>query len=260
MNEFSSAGCAAEIVRLRRDGLRLERLPEALTPPDLTAAYAAQDAVRVLWQQPVMGWKIGATALPVQAKFGLTQPFAGPFFGPDSHTSPATLAASRFHHRAIECEFAFRFGRTLPPRGERYTRDQIVAAIDALVPAIEIVGTRFTTLLFDAATTAIADCALNVAFVLGAPVAEWRHVDLAAHPVRLHIDGKMVVEGTGANVLGHPLTVLEWALDHFSGRGIAIEAGQIISTGTTTGIVVLEAGQTACADFGSLGKVELQLT
>ncbi len=85
-------------------------------------------------------------------------------------------------------------------------------------------------------------------------------LDLVTHRVRLDVDGKTVAEGTGAAVLGDPLVVLDWAVEHLRNRGIAIEAGQIISTGTTTGIVHLEPGQTAIADFGSFGKVSLTMT
>jgi len=260
MTAHDPQAAATFIVRLRQTGERVAALPAALAPPDLEAAYATQDRVRTLLASPVSGWKIGATATPVQAKFAISEPMAGPFFAPETHASPARLPASAFTQRAIESEFAFRFARSLAPRADGYSRDEILAAVDALVPAIEIVSTRFTSLLFDHVTTAVADCVLNAGFVLGAPVVDWRHLDLAAHPVRLSIDGREVATGSGAAVLGHPFTVLDWAVAHLGRRGIAIEPGQIISTGTTTGIVVMEPGQTARADFGTLGAVELTLT
>lgn len=259
MASFERDAAAAEIVRLRRTGERPDGLTAGLTPPDLSEAYATQDRVRALLGEPLAGWKIGATATVVQEKFAIREPFAGPFLAIDSAPSPARLPASRFTQRAIESEFAFRFARRLEPRAARYERTEIIEAIDALVPAIEIVSTRFSSLLFDRVTTAVADCALNAGFVLGAPVAEWRHLELATHPVRLVVDGHEVAAGTGANVLGHPFNVLDWAVNHLSARGIAVAPGELISTGTTTGIVVLEPGQTAQADFGALGAVELTL-
>jgi 2-keto-4-pentenoate hydratase len=42
--------------------------------------------------------------------------------------------------------------------------------------------------------------------------------------------------------------------------GIGLQKGQILSTGTCTGIVPLQRGQHAVGDFGPLGKVEVQFT
>jgi 2-keto-4-pentenoate hydratase len=251
---------AERLAEARRATKAMAALPESCRPATKSEGYAIQDAFRALWDDRVVGWKIGATAKPVQEKFGTDEPFAGPFFAKNTLNSPARTPAIAYVHRAIESEFAFRFGTALPHRSAAYTRQEIFAAIDALVPAIEIVGPRFEDLLFGRAPTAIADCAVNAGFVVGTPVTAWRDVDLVSHPVRLHVDGKLAAEGTGAAVLGNPLVVLEWAVEHLRQRHITIEAGQLISTGTTTGIVHLEPGQTAVADFGALGQVSITMT
>ncbi len=248
------------LIDARRRGLVLDALPEAVRPATLAEGYAIQDRVRQRWGERVVGWKIGATAKLVQEKFGVDEPFAGPFFAATTFASPAATPAAAYHHRAIECEFAFRFGKALPARIAPYSRADIHRAIDAVIPAIEIVGPRFKDLLFGRAPTAVADCAINAGFVLGAACADWQAIDFKAHAVRLSVNGSVVAEGTGAAVLGDPFHVLDWAVNHLSRRGITLEAGQIISTGTTTGIVVLASGERACADFGSLGVVELTLT
>lgn len=260
LDEQALAAGARILAEARRTTKPLAELPASCRPATKDEGYAMQDAFRKLWGGQVAGWKIGATAKPVQEKFGTDEPFAGPFFAADTFQSPASTPFARFLHRAIESEFAFRFATTLLPRAAPYTRDDILAAIDALVPAIEIVGPRFEDLLFGRAPTAIADCAVNAGFVLGGPVRDWRRLDLVTHKVRLDVSGRTVAEGTGAAVLGDPLVVLDWAVNHLRARGITIEPGQIISTGTTTGIVHLEPGQTARADFGSLGHVSLTMT
>ena len=94
--------------------------------------------------------------------------------------------------------------------------------------------------------------------MLGKPVSDWLGLELSKHGVRLSVAGKVKAEGSGANVLGDPMNVLDWAVNHLSGRGIAIEPGQLISTGTTTGIAYIAPGETAIADFGTLGSVEIR--
>jgi 2-keto-4-pentenoate hydratase len=255
---------AARLVAARRHVEALTELEPDLRPTTMDDAYRIQARVRELWCREtgdtVVGWKIGATAAAIQAKFGVAAPFAGPFFASTLAHGVGRFEAAKFQHHAIESEFAFRLGRTLPSSAKPYSRAEIVDAVDALVPAIEVVSPRFTDLLFGRAPTAVADCALNGAFVLGAPHLNWRDIDLPAFPVTLRVNDAVVATGTGAAVLGDPVTSLVWAIHHLSERGIAVEAGQIISTGTTTGIVHLRPGDQATADFGTLGTVQVQFT
>lgn len=251
---------AAILNEARRTGSVLQALPEDVRPQTLDEGYAIQDRVCSMWPDRIAGWKTGATAIPVQLKLGTDRPLAGAFFAKTVHASPASIDASRLHHKAIESEFAFRFARPLTPRPAPYTRDEVLAAVDALIPAIEIVGPRFTDLLFGRMPTAVADNTLNAAFVFGSPVTTWRAAELPAHKVRLSVNDQPAAEGVGADVLGDPVTSLVWTVNHLASRGIALEPGQIISTGTMTGIVILKAGDTATADFGPLGQVTLALT
>jgi 2-keto-4-pentenoate hydratase len=264
MTPQAEQSAAETLVAARRDGIALAELAPDMRPATMAEGYRIQNRVRTLWCDTagdrVAGWKIGATAAPVQDKFGVKEPFAGPFFGKTVFASPAQMPAVRLHHRAIESEFAFRFGRAVTPQSAPFDRAALVSAVDAVVPAFEIVSPRFTDLLFGRAPTAVADCALNAAFVFGTPYTNWQQLDLPKHTVRLTVNGKPVAEGTGAAVLGDPMTVLVWAANHLSQQGITIEAGQIISTGTTTGIVHLAIGDVAVADFGTLGTIQLQLT
>ena len=78
-------------------------------------------------------------------------------------------------------------------------------------------------------------------------------------PVQLAIDGAQVAAGCGADALGHPLNVLEWLLAHLGRRGIALQAGEIVSTGTCTGLIPVAPGNHLHADFGALGSAGAQL-
>ena len=258
MKPEQSAAAAKILYDLRAQSRVIAALDPDLTPQTIACAYQIQDDFRGLWPHPCAGWKIGATAGPVQAKFGVSEPFAGPVYASDVYRTPARPLAAGFPHLCLESEFAFRFTTPLPPRGDVYTRDEIADAIGAVIPALELVGPRFSSLLYDAVYTAAADCALNAGFVLGEPVADWRTYDYPSHPVVLSVDGKPVVRGTGSNVLGNPLIVLDWAVNHLSQRGIAIESGQFISTGTTTGLFHVKPNQVAVADFGRIGSLEVR--
>ena len=167
--------------------------------------------------------------------------------------SPAELPAARFALRGIECEFAFQLAADFEPREEPYELEEAAERVSAPIPAIEIVSPRLDHPIRYGAPSAIADCGVNGALVLGAAALDWQALDLATHLVRLEIDGERKAEGTGALVLGHPLNVLTWFVNRYTASGRTLPAGQIVSTGTTTGLLTLDPGQTAIADFGSLG-------
>ena len=251
---------AADILCETRTAGQLKPGLDELTPTTMADGYALQDAFLRRWKEERIGWKVGATASRVQEVYGVKEPFCGPFFAADTFSSPAMPSSGAFNHKCIESEFAFRFGKDLPPRDEAYTRDDILDAVVAVLPAFELISPRFDTLLQDRVALAAADCGLNGGFVLGKDTKEWRNIDYPAHKVTLTIAGKLAAEGTGANVLGHPFNVLDWLVNHLSARGITLKAGEIVSTGTCTGFIHIEEGQEAVADFGSLGQIAVTFT
>ena len=58
--------------------------------------------------------------------------------------------------------------------------------------------------------------------------------------------------------LGDPLTVLEWTASHLSALGDGIKAGEVVSTGTCTGVTLIAPDETFVADFEELGRIEVR--
>jgi 2-keto-4-pentenoate hydratase len=249
--------CARELVALRRGGGKIARLPDAIRPTTLDEAYAVQRRAVELWGDAIAGWKVGATSQEVQTLFKIGEPVFAPVFRKNVVESPARVAAAAFQHRILESEFALRLGRSLPARPAPYTGDEILAAVDAVIPSFEIISPRFTTLTVGEVPQLVADFVANGGAVLGRPYADWRGLDLAQHSAELSIGGKPRQRGTGALALGSPLNVLMWLVNRLSSQGIALEAGQFVMTGTVTGVHAPEPDEIAIADFGTLGKVEI---
>jgi 2-keto-4-pentenoate hydratase len=258
MLQDAAERAAASLQDARRSGRAIKGLAEDCQPRTVEDGYQIQAVFRSVWPDRIAGWKIGATAGPVMAKFGVTEPFCGPFYAADVYGSPAKLDARRFNHYVIETEFAYRLGRDLPARPEPYSRGKIVEAVDAVIPAFEMINCRYEALPLDNAPAAIADCGLNGAMVLGAPITDWRNIDVPRHAVRLLVDGVVKGEGTGASALDDPRNVLDWVVNRLSRTGVGLSKGHVLSTGTCTGVVKLEPGQTAIGDFGTLGRIEVR--
>ena len=224
------------------------------------AAYAVQRIASGMADLSRAGWKVGATSVEPQRLLGAKEPATAPMFRPNCMTSPATVAVFANQSPCVEGEFAFRFSGSLPPRNKAYTMEEVLEVVESVLPAIEVVGCRFVG-GFDGlgALRLVADATAHTAFVSGSPSPEWRSMDLNSHRVAMFRNGEMISEGTGANVLDGPLSVLLWTANHLSRLGDSIEAGEVVTTGTCTGITPVRPGDAAVADFGSLGKVEIRL-
>ena len=227
----------------------------------IEAAYGVQRKVEALVAMPRYGWKVGATSQEAQRVLDIEEPATAPMFAPTSFQSPADVAVFAGQSASVESEFAFRFVRDLPNRPTPYSLEEVLDAVDALLPAIEIVGGRFEGGFGGLGPIRlIADMVAHTAFVSGQETADWRGIDLKSHSITLFRNGEKVGEGTGSRVLGDPLLVLHWTANHLVSRGESIKAGQIVTTGTCTGITpVTEEDDVLIADFGALGKVEVKI-
>ena len=81
--------------------------------------------------------------------------------------------------------------------------------------------------------------------------------DVAKKLATVDVGGVKRQKGTGALTLGHPLNVLDWLVAALRARGQEIRKGDLVMTGTMTGLHAPEPGEPAVADFGALGKVEI---
>lgn len=240
---------------------RLSELPEEVRPKTPEEAYRCQE---VLVQQllahyggTAIGYKIACTNPTAQRQLRVDGPFYGRLLSSFCSDSPARFRAGDFFMRVIEAEFGFRMARDLPPVSTPRQREEVAAAVEGVIPGIEIVDSRFENWTTIGALSLTADQACNSAWVKGPLLEDWQGIDLAAQPVTLTVNGSVLREGTGGAVLGHPLNALLWLANMLSSRGLGLKAGQYITTGVTTEVYMAERGDVIAADFGLVGTAEL---
>jgi 2-oxo-3-hexenedioate decarboxylase/2-keto-4-pentenoate hydratase len=217
---------------------------------DEAAARRLQAAVIARLDLALGGWKVGATSAKAQVVMGTDMPFYGPVFR-ERIWADGALVDLPAGFRGVECEFALRIGADLPPRPGGYGIEQLVIAVDAVVPALELVATRQRVEGMADARRAAADLGFNHGLVLGPPLMPPPTRELADASAVARVDGVEVMRGSGADVLGHPLEAVAW----LTRQGVALPAGALVSTGACTGLTPLRRGETVEADFGPLGRV-----
>jgi 2-keto-4-pentenoate hydratase len=220
-------------------------------------AHAVQREIVALSGHAIRGYKVGSTSLEAQLLLGTDEPGWGVLLAPYVHQSPAKITITPAHTPAVEGEFAFRMARDLPPRPEAYTRAEIDVAIAEVAGAVEVVGTRFSGgLAGKGRFLTTADCGVNIALVTTSWVT-WESSDLRSHRVTMTVDGVARGTGTGSRALGDPMNVLLWLANEQSAAGRGLRAGDIVSTGTCTGLDAVRPGDVVQAEFGSLGTVDI---
>jgi 2-keto-4-pentenoate hydratase len=248
------------LLEARLKNHRLAELPSDARPKTPEEAYACQDALaaRIIecYGGTIAGHKIACTNQIAQELLR-SGPFHGKLFTSFLTESPARIKANDFFMRVIEAEFAFRMTRDVGPRKEPFTRDEVVDSVEGVLPAIEIVDSRFQDWITAGAESLIADNACHGAWVKGRLVRDWRGIDLAAQEVRLWVNGNVIQTGSGAAVMGDPLNALLWLVEALRARGDGLKAGEYLTTGVTTNIYMGQRGDQIRAEFGQIGTAEL---
>ena len=235
----------------------LTGLPSDARPTSLAEAYAMQDAFVARLGRPV-GYKIAYSNPALQKLVGISSPLFGRLIEGRVSRSPARLDPARFFNILAETEFSFRMARALPASDGPFDLAQVVEAVGAVIPSIEIADTRFTDWKKLAPLDAAADNALGSHWVGGDPIEDFRGIGLAALEVVTAVNGREASRGRGANVIGSPLTALHWLANELGRWGRGLEPGDLITTGCCMDVLELAPGDEADADFGPLGRVRVE--
>jgi len=264
MNGRRWSVAAAMLVGQRRSLTPIEPLREDLRPRDEAQGYALQQAVQeqlvATGLGPPVGYKIGCTTAVMQAFLGIPNPCAGNIHAQGVRHGSARVPRSRFVKLGIECEIAVLLARDLAPEDAPVDRAHAAAAVQAVMPAIEIVDDRYRDFRTLGVPTLIADDFFHSGCVLGEPVEDWRLLDLAALSGTTSIDGNRVGQGTGASVMGHPLNGLAWLANARARAGLSpLRRGEFVLLGSLVATQWLRAGMRTRIDIERLGSLRLDV-
>jgi 2-keto-4-pentenoate hydratase len=243
---------------------RFAPLPGHVAPRTPNDAYAIQDAFVALRARKlgaIAGYKIALTSAEMQRFVGVDTPQAGMVFASTIHRSPARLRAADYVRLLVEFEVAVEIGEDLPAADKPFFRASVARAVRAVMPGMEIADDRNAdyTQLARHPLDLIADNAWNEGAVLGAPVAEWRSIDLAAVRGVATINGIKAGEGRGADCMGNPLDALAWLADHLASVGRGLLRGDVVITGSIITSKFVKPGDHVRFELEGLGAVELHV-
>lgn len=228
--------------------------------PTMTVAdgYLVQKELRRLWQargNRLVGWKIGLTSKAKMLQMKVFEPAIGFLTHDMSHPENSTIEIAQLIHPRVECEVAFVTNKIL--QGPACTKEEVLAATDFVLPAIEIIDSRFAAYQFDLPSV-IADNSSSACFVAGGRARYAHDLDLRTLGVVMEINGEIVATGAAAAVLDHPAEAIARLVNILHAQGEQLAAGSFVMSGGITEAIAVKAGDHVVARFQELGSVAVR--
>jgi len=226
--------------------------PTGGLPATAAEAYAVQDSVLAHLGGGIGGWKVGAPNAE-------TEPNCGPLPASGVHASGAVLPAARFAARWVELEAALRVGRLLEVRQDMPTPTELAGFFDAVVPTLECVESRLAAGREAPVPLRLADLQSHGALVVGepAPLAP-SALDLRTLQATLKFGDAEAARTTGGNPAQDVWRLVGWLARHCTERGVPLSPGQIVTTGSCTGLLAAPLDTDVVGAIEGLGEVRLR--
>ncbi|WP_417519802.1 2-keto-4-pentenoate hydratase [Minwuia sp.] len=241
----------------RLENRQIHTLDNALLPDSTQHGYdIAEDVTRELGWTP-LGWKVAGTTQQVREKLKIDSPIYGRSFRRFRVESPVELDANGLLDPLIECEFFVTLARDLAPRDDSWRYEDILDAVHEVHAGIEVAECRLRDPQSFGLPAILADGAASGRYVYGGLLPAWRDTRRDM-PVTLEVDGVLKRSGSGRDVMDDPIAPLHWLAETLRARGMGLKAGEMISTGSCTGMYPARAGQHVVARFGTAASVEIR--
>ncbi|WP_394654199.1 2-keto-4-pentenoate hydratase [uncultured Sphingomonas sp.] len=253
---------ARAFVGARREGRAMATYPGP-APETLDQAYQVQDAALRHDGRAVGGWKLGKINPPHSARLGANR-LAGPIFTDQIVTATGGASVDmpvfRDGFGAAEAEYLLRIGTAPDPAKSDYTIETALPLIDAVHAGIEVASSPYPGINADGPPVTVSDYGNNNGMVIGDAIPGWRDGDVNAWGVELLINGEVIGSARAADMLDGPFGAAAFLFNLAARRGIALRAGQWISSGAVTGVHPVEIGDTVEARFDGRYPVRCTIT
>ena len=228
--------------------------------PDISIedAYQIQKQLmklRLAAGERVIGKKIGVTSKAVMNMLGVYQPDFGYLTDGMVYNEGQAIPMSRLIQPKAEGEIAFVLKKTL--KGPGISSADVLAATEGVMACFEIVDSRIHDWKIKIQDT-VADNASCGVFVLGDRLVDPRDVDLNTCGMVLEKNGDIVATGAGAAALGAPANAVAWLANTLGRLGIALEAGEVVMSGSLAIMVPVAAGDNLRVTIGGIGSCSVR--
>jgi 2-oxo-3-hexenedioate decarboxylase len=236
----------------------VSKITDAHPRLDRDDAYAIQSEIcrnKQARGQKTVGLKAGLTSRAKMQQMGAQMPIFGVLFDYMSVLDGGEIKSSELIHPKVEPEIAFMLKSAL--RGPGCHVGAVLAATDFVVPALEVIDSRYEDFRFDLPSV-IADNTSASRFAVGGVARSIEGLDLRTLGIVMQKNGAIVAMAAGAAVLGHPAAAVAMLANTLAQRGEEVPAGTFILSGGATEAIPVTAGDSIHVRFQDLGSVSLR--
>jgi 2-keto-4-pentenoate hydratase len=223
--------------------------------------FSHDDAYRIQYRlidrlrdagEVVVGHKVALTTQASRVHLGVDEPCSGHILDRCVYATDADVPIGALADPHVEAETAFVMGDDL--RGPGVTPVQVMKAVHAVVPALELVDLKVRSEGIQAADV-IAHNAFHGGVVVGSRLVLLGSLDLQYEGVTVEFNGALHGSGTGFEVMGNPINPVVWLANKLAELDDYLRAGEIIISGSMVTPVRVKPGDFVKATYSRLGSV-----
>ena len=258
LSKSTIAELAAHLENAQLEARDVVKITDAHADMDWNDAYDIQDAIRQRKEargDRTAGLKAGLTSFAKMKQMGVDVPVFGFVSASMARPDGGEIKMSELIHPKVEAEICVVTKSAL--RGPGCHVGAVMAAIDFVIPGVEIIDSRYRDFKFDLKSV-VADNTSASRFVIGGRPRSVEDLDLRTLGIVLEKNGQIAALAAGAAVLGHPAAAVAMLANHLGARGQEIPAGSFIMTGGVTEAIAVAAGDNVLVRFQDLGSVSMR--
>lgn len=223
---------------------------------DIEDAYAIGQLVtdlKIAAGRVVKGHKVGLTSKAMRSLTGATEPDYGSIFDNWFLDEGTQVSMQVLNRPLVEIELVFVLSKSLG--GPDVNAVDVIDATDYVMPAIEVVDTRFSKRGKPGVIDSIADAASCGFIMIGGSPRKLTEIDVRHIGGALYKNGEIEESGTAAAVMGNPINSVAWLARKLHEFGVEMQAGHTVLSGSFIKAHPMTVGDTFVADYGPLGQI-----
>lgn len=258
LTDEQRTAAAGALFAAERDRVWIDPLTVTYPGIDIEDAYRISMLVtdrKVQAGRRVVGHKIGLTSAAMRELVGVDEPDYGTLFDDWIVPESSSIAHDRLNLARVEIELAFVLGSPLDMA--QPTAADVIRATDFVLPAIEIVDSRFAER--GTVVDSIADAATCGGVVLGSQPRRLTDIDVRDVAGSLEVNGDVVEQGRSSASMGSPINAVAWLAAKLHEFGVVLGPGHIVLSGSFIRAPWISAGDELVARFEGCGSVAVSI-
>lgn len=258
LDKATITALAERLLAAERTRTAIVKITDEFPGMDWDDAYAIQNTVRAMKIAAgvrIAGLKAGLTSKAKMKQMNVSEPVFGYLTDTGAYGDGAEIPFDRYIAPRIEAEIAFVTKYEIAGPGCHLA--QVLAATDFVMPAVEVLDSRYENFRFDLISV-VADNTSAAGFVSGGRPRLIEEVDLPTLGLVVEKNGKIVETAAGAAVLGHPAEAVVMLANSLARRGEVIPAGSFIMSGGITAAIGVARGDSITVRIQELGSISMR--